>query len=376
MGYGNRWQRSLDAANEIWAGLAATTARSSCSPGRTLEVLGTATRRRRRARADAEHREARLVPRRLRTADALARRPAADRRAARRARSRDRRAGHRHARAFRRARAAAPGRDRAARRGDGAGRRTGPSTASARRRSRASSTASVRSFAPAAATKTLTLTQNGRTVATKTVEVPAGGRAQAAFPALDLSSGPNRVEATLTPADELTADDQRYLVAEAPRAAQRADRVGRYAGPRRVVRQRGARDARCAHAEARDQGAERARREAARDVQLRRRHGLGPARLRRKRAAEGLCRKGRQAVARGRTAVGGAHDPARDRRTPRVHGADERRAQHGDRRRRQHSSRAARRRRPALGDASPARSASSRRPRIACWCGSRTARRS
>ena len=44
--------------------------------------------------------------------------------------------------------------------------------------------------------------------------------------------------------------------------------------------------------------------------------------------AKGLCRKGRQVTARGRTAVGGAHDAARDRRTPRVHGADERRAQH------------------------------------------------
>jgi hypothetical protein len=72
-------------------------------------------------------------------------------------------------------------------------------------------TASVRSFAPAAATKTLTLTQNGRTVATQTVEVPAGGRAQATFRPLELASGPNKVEVTLTPADDLVADDKRYL---------------------------------------------------------------------------------------------------------------------------------------------------------------------
>jgi hypothetical protein len=77
-------------------------------------------------------------------------------------------------------------------------------------------TASVRSFAPSAATKTLTLRQNGRVVTTQTVEVPAGGRAQATFAPLDLASGPNRVEVALTPADDLPADDRRYLALKRP----------------------------------------------------------------------------------------------------------------------------------------------------------------
>jgi hypothetical protein len=77
-------------------------------------------------------------------------------------------------------------------------------------------TASVRSFAPDAASKTLTLRQNGRVVATQTVDVPAGGRAQTTFPALDLASGPNRVEVALTPADDLPADDRRYLALKRP----------------------------------------------------------------------------------------------------------------------------------------------------------------
>jgi hypothetical protein len=77
-------------------------------------------------------------------------------------------------------------------------------------------TASVRSFATEAARKTLTLRQNGRVVASQDVDVPAGGRAQATFPALDLASGPNRVEVAVTPADELVADDHRYLALKRP----------------------------------------------------------------------------------------------------------------------------------------------------------------
>ncbi len=77
-------------------------------------------------------------------------------------------------------------------------------------------TASVRSFAPDAVTRTLTLTQNGRAVAEQTVEVPAGGRAQATFAALELASGANRVEVALEPADDLTRDDRRYLSVKRP----------------------------------------------------------------------------------------------------------------------------------------------------------------
>lgn len=76
--------------------------------------------------------------------------------------------------------------------------------------------ASVRSFADEPATKTLTLTQNGRIIAEQTVEVPARGRAQAEFAALDLASGPNRVEIALTPEDDLAADDHRYLSLQRP----------------------------------------------------------------------------------------------------------------------------------------------------------------
>ena len=77
-------------------------------------------------------------------------------------------------------------------------------------------TASVRSFAPEAVTRMVTLTQNGRTVGEQTVEIAAGGRAQATFPALDLASGANRVEVALTQADDLAADDRRFLAIKRP----------------------------------------------------------------------------------------------------------------------------------------------------------------
>jgi hypothetical protein len=77
-------------------------------------------------------------------------------------------------------------------------------------------TANVRSFAAEDAVKTLTLTHNGNTVGEQTVEIPAGGLAQATFAALDLASGPNRVEVTLTPGDDLAADDRRYLAVKRP----------------------------------------------------------------------------------------------------------------------------------------------------------------
>ena len=77
-------------------------------------------------------------------------------------------------------------------------------------------TANVRSFAPDAQTKTLTLLHNGNEVAEQTVEIDAGGRAQATFAALDLAEGSNRVEVALTPADDLSADDRRYLAVKRP----------------------------------------------------------------------------------------------------------------------------------------------------------------
>src|SRR6478736_647052 len=53
--------------------------------------------------------------------------------------------------------------------------------------------ASVRSFAAADARKSVRLTLNGKTIAEQPVDIPAGGRAQAGFAALELASGPNRV---------------------------------------------------------------------------------------------------------------------------------------------------------------------------------------
>jgi hypothetical protein len=77
-------------------------------------------------------------------------------------------------------------------------------------------TASVRSYAADPVTRTLTLSQNGRTVGEQTVEVAAGGRADASFPALELASGSNRVEIALSPGDDLAGDDRRYLAIKRP----------------------------------------------------------------------------------------------------------------------------------------------------------------
>jgi hypothetical protein len=77
-------------------------------------------------------------------------------------------------------------------------------------------TASVRSFAADAATRTVTLTQNGRTVGSRSVEVAAHGRADVTFPPLELASGSNRVDVALSPGDDLARDDRRYLAIKRP----------------------------------------------------------------------------------------------------------------------------------------------------------------
>jgi hypothetical protein len=76
--------------------------------------------------------------------------------------------------------------------------------------------ASVRSFAGESAQKTVRLTLNGATVAEETVDVPAGGRAQVRFAALELRPGSNRVAVALSPGDDLTADDERFLALKRP----------------------------------------------------------------------------------------------------------------------------------------------------------------
>lgn len=76
--------------------------------------------------------------------------------------------------------------------------------------------ASVRSFAPRAADRTLRLQLNGETVATKTVTVPAGESVPVAFDALPLAAGSNRVSATLLAGDELELDDTRFIAVKRP----------------------------------------------------------------------------------------------------------------------------------------------------------------
>ncbi|HEX6997390.1 MAG TPA: BatA domain-containing protein [Gammaproteobacteria bacterium] len=71
--------------------------------------------------------------------------------------------------------------------------------------------AGIRSFATEDAEKTVRLELNGDVVDERRVSVPAGGRADVTFAALELREGANRVTVTLAPGDDLPADDARYL---------------------------------------------------------------------------------------------------------------------------------------------------------------------
>ncbi len=74
----------------------------------------------------------------------------------------------------------------------------------------------VRSYAPAAATKTLAIELNGKQVAERSVELAAGGHAIVKFDPLDLAAGGNRVTAVLSPGDGLALDDRRFLALKRP----------------------------------------------------------------------------------------------------------------------------------------------------------------
>jgi len=76
--------------------------------------------------------------------------------------------------------------------------------------------ASVRSFASSAATRTLRLELEGQLIDQQTVEVPAGARVEVDFAPLDLRAGSNRVVVTMSPGDELTADDNRFIALQRP----------------------------------------------------------------------------------------------------------------------------------------------------------------
>lgn len=75
----------------------------------------------------------------------------------------------------------------------------------------------VAGFGTPAAQRTVALVVNGKTTATKNVEVPANGRATVEFPALEVPYGFSRCEVKIDSADTLPADDFRRF------AVQRSD---------------------------------------------------------------------------------------------------------------------------------------------------------
>ena len=77
-------------------------------------------------------------------------------------------------------------------------------------------TATVRSFADRPLVRTLRLERNGELVEQQTLELAPGERGQATFDALSLAAGPNRVRAVLTPADDLPGDDARSIALKRP----------------------------------------------------------------------------------------------------------------------------------------------------------------
>jgi hypothetical protein len=77
-------------------------------------------------------------------------------------------------------------------------------------------TATVQSFDASARVKTARLEQNGALVEERTVELAPGARAQVSFGVLTLAAGPNRVRVSLAPGDDLPFDDTRILALRRP----------------------------------------------------------------------------------------------------------------------------------------------------------------
>ena len=75
----------------------------------------------------------------------------------------------------------------------------------------------IAGYGTPAAQRTVSLVVNGKTTATKTVTVPANGRASVDFPTLEVPYGFNRCEVKIDSADALAADDLRRF------AVQRSD---------------------------------------------------------------------------------------------------------------------------------------------------------
>jgi hypothetical protein len=65
-----------------------------------------------------------------------------------------------------------------------------------------------------AATRSVSLVINGKTVATNTIQVPAGGRATVTFPSLDVPYGFSRCSVKIDSADALLADDESLFAVE------------------------------------------------------------------------------------------------------------------------------------------------------------------
>ena len=72
----------------------------------------------------------------------------------------------------------------------------------------------VAGFGTPAATRTVSLLVNGKTIATRSVEVPAGGRATVEFQSLDVPYGFSRCEVRIDSADAFPADDASLFAVE------------------------------------------------------------------------------------------------------------------------------------------------------------------
>ena len=85
----------------------------------------------------------------------------------------------------------------------------------------------VAGFGTPAATKTVSLVVNGKTLATRRVEVPANGRATVEFAPLDVNYGFNRCEVRIDGGDGLPADDAGVFVVRRSDPAARTVRARR-----------------------------------------------------------------------------------------------------------------------------------------------------
>jgi hypothetical protein len=77
-------------------------------------------------------------------------------------------------------------------------------------------TANLRSYSEQDVERTVTLLLNGTEIAVENISIEAGQTAQVNFMDVELSAGANQVVAKLNPSDELSLDNERYLVVKQP----------------------------------------------------------------------------------------------------------------------------------------------------------------